>query len=161
MITEKEYNMAVKEFTKNLYRYLLKSLRDEDAAKDLVQDCFMKLWDNRRKVDFVKVKSWLFSVGHNSMLNYIKTQSRKTGLDNLKMRFSVEQNYDLKELLEKGLSELSHEQKSIVLLRDLEGYNYEEIGEILQLNSAQVKVYLFRARQKLRDSIQQLTQVYE
>ena len=75
--------------------------------------------------------------------------------------FSVEQNYDLKELIEKGLNELSHEQRSIVLLRDLEGYNYEEIGEILQLNSAQVKVYLFRARQKLRDSIQQLTQVYE
>ena len=164
MISEKEYNSAVKDYTKNLFRYLFKSLRDEDASKDIVQDCFLKLWDNRKKMnDTSKIKSWLFSVAHNLMLNYLKTQSRKTELDdfNTARHSTFQVNYELKEIIEKGLAELSAKERSIVLLRDLEGYNYQEIGEILKLNESQVKVYLFRARQKLKESITQLTAVYD
>jgi RNA polymerase sigma-70 factor (ECF subfamily) len=50
-------------------------------------------------------------------------------------------------------------QKSIILLRDLEGYSYEEIGDILQLSSSQVKVYLFRARNKIKKQLKGLTEL--
>ena len=50
-------------------------------------------------------------------------------------------------------------QKSIILLRDLEGYAYEEIGEILDLSPSQVKVYLFRARLKLKKQLKGLNEL--
>ena len=62
----------------------------------------------------------------------------------------------MKEILEKSLDTLPPIQKTIILLRDLEGYNYKEIGEILSLTEAQVKVYLFRARQKIKDLLRHL-----
>jgi RNA polymerase sigma factor (sigma-70 family) len=162
MIGEQEYNSAVTAFTRNIFRFIQKSLKDKEATEDLVQDCFLKLWQNRANVESSKVRSWLFTTAHNAMINYIKSASRKVSLDE-----SVAQNlpaasagdFDLKELLERSLNELPPLQKSIVLLRDLEGYNYAEIGDILQLNEAQVKVYLFRARKKIKDSLKTLSNV--
>jgi RNA polymerase sigma-70 factor (ECF subfamily) len=57
---------------------------------------------------------------------------------------------DLKEVLDLALSRLSEIQRTVVLLRDYEGYSYEEIGEITGLNEAQVKVYIYRARLTLK-----------
>ena len=65
----------------------------------------------------------------------------------------------MSEVIEKSLSTLPPVQKSIILLRDLEGYNYKEIGEILELSEAQVKVYLFRARNKIKKQLKDLTLV--
>jgi len=163
MIREKEYNAAVKEYAKNIFRYLHKSLKDAEACNDLVQDCFLKLWQHKDRVDKTKIKSWLFSVAHNGMLNYIKSRSKNIGLDfqHENIEDITYTDYDLKEILDKSLNELSPLNKSIVLLRDLEGYNYKEIGEILDLNESQVKVYLFRARQKMKTSIQLLSNSYD
>jgi RNA polymerase sigma-70 factor (ECF subfamily) len=66
------------------------------------------------------------------------------------------ENFELKEILEKGLQTLSEVQRSVLLLRDYEGYDYKEIGEIVNLNESQVKVYIFRARQKLQLFIKQV-----
>jgi len=62
-------------------------------------------------------------------------------------------SFEMKEIIEKCLAQLPPVQKSIILLRDLEGYNYKEIGEILELSEAQVKVYLFRARNKIKKQL--------
>jgi len=162
MISEPEYNNAVKSYARNIFRFVFKNLRDKDASDDLVQDCFLKLWQNRSDVDKAKVKSWLFSVAHNAMVNYAKVQSRKTGLDHADLSLisaPTAPEFDLKDILEKTLQELPPLQRSIILLRDYEGYNYTEIGEILQLNESQVKVYLFRGRQRMKDSIKTLSAV--
>jgi RNA polymerase sigma-70 factor, ECF subfamily len=162
MISEPEYNDAVRNYARNIFRFVFKNLRDKDASDDLVQDCFLKLWQNRAAIDATKIKSWLFSVAHNAMINYAKSQARKTGLDQAEVhqistRSSPE--FDLKEILERSLQELTPLYRSIILLRDYEGYNYKEISDILQLNESQVKVYLFRARQKIKDSIKTLSAV--
>ncbi len=57
----------------------------------------------------------------------------------------------VKEAIEHALTKLPEVQKNVVVLRDYEGYNYEEIGEILNLSESQVKVYIFRARQTLKN----------
>lgn len=67
------------------------------------------------------------------------------------------EQFETKEVIEKCLAILPPVQKSIILLRDLEGYNYKEIGEILTLSESQVKVYLFRARKKLKKHLKDLT----
>jgi RNA polymerase sigma factor (sigma-70 family) len=161
MISVQEYNESVKEYTRSIFRFLYKSLKDEEAAHDIVQDCFLKLWQNRDKVNPQKIKPWLFSVAHHAMINYLEMVSRKVKLDeNCQTPPVFQKNeFDTKAILEKALSELSPLQKSILLLRDLEGHDYREIGEILALNEAQVKVYLFRARQKVKNYIKELTNV--
>jgi RNA polymerase sigma-70 factor (ECF subfamily) len=62
-------------------------------------------------------------------------------------------DFESKEIIEKTVGMLPPLQKSILLLRDLEGYSYEEIGSMLELNPSQVKVYLFRARLKVKNQL--------
>jgi len=161
MISVEKYNEAVHEYTKNIFRFLYKSLKDEDAANDILQDCYLKLWQNRNLVDPVKIKSWLFSVAHNAMINYLKVESRKTSLNGEIKEQHVFQkhDFDIKSILEKALNNLPSQQKSIILLRDLEGYEYKEIAEILKINETQVKVYLYRARLKVKKSVKSITNV--
>lgn len=66
---------------------------------------------------------------------------------------------DLKEVLNEALNKLPEVQRSVVMLRDYEGYSYEEIGNIMELNESQVKVYIFRARTFLKNYIGSLDKV--
>jgi RNA polymerase sigma-70 factor (ECF subfamily) len=161
MISVPEYNQAVKEYTRSIFRFLYKSLRDEAAVNDLVQDCYLKLWQNRQTIDPQKIKAWLFSVAYRAMLTYVCQASRKVPLEENRHAPPVYQKteFDTRAILEKALNELPPLQKSILLLRDLEGYEYKEIGEILGISEPQVKVYLFRARQKVKNYIKELTNV--
>jgi RNA polymerase sigma-70 factor (ECF subfamily) len=95
------------------------------------------------------------------MLTYVQRAGRKVKLEESRHAPPVYQKneFDTKAILEKALNELPPVQKSILLLRDLEGYEYKEIGEILGISEAQVKVYLFRARQKVKNYIKELTNV--
>ena len=61
--------------------------------------------------------------------------------------------FESNEVVERAVSILPPIQKSVILLRDLQGYSYKEIGEILELSDAQVKVYLFRARKKIKKQL--------
>ena len=144
-----------------LYGYVYKSLRDEDDANDIVQDSFLKLWQNKESVELEKAKSWLFTTAHNALINFVKKQGRMQSMETApyaepSTEGNLNQNFELKEIIQKYIDTLPELQKSILLLRDLEGYSYEEIGEMLKLNESQVKVYLFRARQKMKDQIKDI-----
>ena len=145
--------MTVKEHSHKLYRFMLKSMNDKDEANDLVQDAFMKLWEHREAVEFTKAKAWLFTTAYNAMINRIKKSQRTESINNTSVNepYTSDSSFELRQLINNSLEQLPEIQKSIVLLRDLEGYNYDEIGEILNLNESQVKVYLFRARKKLQE----------
>jgi len=158
-LNRKEYNIAVNNFSGRLFGYCLKYLQSKADADDIVQDVFEKLWENRKKVDFVKSKSWLFTTAHNRMLNFIKRQNRISYVNevesNERQTCQIHQ-IELVEIIEHSLSTLPPVQKSIILLRDLEGYNYKEIGDMLMLSESQVKVYLFRARNKIKKQLKNL-----
>lgn len=159
-MNRREYNIAVQDFSGRLYGFALKYLQNTDDASDIVQDVFEKLWKNRKKVQPNKVKPWLFTCAHNAMINFIKKKSKLTYVDDLTSTEEQESHartFEMKEIIEKSLTQLPPVQKSIILLRDLEGYNYKEIGEILELSEAQVKVYLFRARNKIKKQLKDLT----
>jgi len=160
-MTTREYNEIVEKYANRLFRYILKNIRDRDRASDLVQESFEKLWIRSRDVQFSKAKSYLFSIAHNTMIDSIRKEKRQIVTDVTDMpEISDNRHYsDLKEILDEGLRRLSEIQRSVILLRDYEGYTYEEIGEITGLNESQVKVYIYRARVFLKNYIGHIERV--
>jgi RNA polymerase sigma-70 factor (ECF subfamily) len=154
-MTTGEYNTCVDRHADGLYRFILKNLKDEHGAQDIVQDAFEKLWVNHGKLDPAKAKSYLFTTAYHTMIDNIR-RARHTASMEVLPESSDEQPQgfsDLRQVLDEALAKLNDIQRSVVLLRDYEGYSYHEIGEITGLNESQVKVYIYRARVFLRNYI--------
>jgi RNA polymerase sigma factor (sigma-70 family) len=154
-MTVKEYNKALEDYSSGVYRFILKNIKDEEKARDVVQDSFEKLWIKHDSVSAVKVKSYLFSTAYHTMIDMIRRESRQTELDEThENEYSHENQYsDLNEILHRAINLLPETQRSVILLRDYEGYSYEEIAEITGLNESQVKVYIYRGRVFLKKYI--------
>lgn len=157
-MTREEYNNIAKTVSSKLYTYLKKSLRDEDTANDLVQESYAKLWEHRKEIKIEQAEKWLFTTGYRAMLNWIRKNKRIDRIDsvNFDEPLDRENEYETKEWIEKGLAQLTDDQKRIILLRDMQGYSYKEIEEITEMKESQVKVYLFRARKKLKEVLSHL-----
>tara|TARA_R110002072_G_scaffold302097_2_gene483822 strand:- start:1395 stop:1883 length:489 start_codon:yes stop_codon:yes gene_type:complete len=155
-LKRREYNSIVCEHSNNLYGYAVKFLRNREDAKDVVQDVFEKLWINRKSVEPTKAKSWMFTTAHNAMINF-SIRSKRVQLtheiSNYDQGVSPNILLESNEVVERAVSILPPIQKSVILLRDLEGYSYKEIGDILGLSDSQVKVYLFRGRKKIKKQL--------
>jgi len=151
-MTEKEYNGCVDLFADGLYRFIVKNLRHEEDARDVVQSSFEILWKHHVELSFEKAKAYLFTVGYRNMIDHL----RKTKRINLVGEFPEDsqvkegQQLHVKSTLMRALEQLSEVQRSLMMLKDYEGYSYEEIGAITGLNASQVKVYLHRARLKMK-----------
>lgn len=160
-MTTLEYNKAVDQYADALYRFILKNLRDTEKSKDIIQDTFEKLWMNVQQIAFEKAKSYLFTVAYHTMIDLIRKDNRiSTYNESLSPELTELNQYnDLQEVLDKALSQLPEIQKAVLLLRDYEGYSYEEIGQITNLNESQVKVYIYRARIFLKNYIGSLETV--
>lgn len=157
-----QFNHCVDLHSDALFRFALKNLKDQDEAKEIVQISFEKLWTRRHEVDPEKVKSYLFTTAYHAMVDHWRRGKRMTELtpemENTPVTGQAEFK-GLKAIINQALSKLPDVQRTVILLRDYEGYSYEEIGEMTGLNESQVKVYIFRARQTLKGIIGNLEAV--
>jgi RNA polymerase sigma-70 factor (ECF subfamily) len=151
-MTVNEYNTCVDQHADGLYRFMLKHVRDVEKARDLVQESFTKMWLKLADVEGSKAKSYLFSTAYHTMIDQIRREKKQGNFDEVnQLALSHSEQYsDLNEILHRALDTLPEVQKSVVLLRDYEGYSYKEISEICNLSEPQVKVYIFRARKALK-----------
>jgi RNA polymerase sigma factor (sigma-70 family) len=154
-MTVKEYNRSVEEYSDSVYRFIRANLKDDDRANDIVQDSYEKLWRNVTDIEYPVVKSWLFSTAYHTMIDIIRKETRIKPLEYSDEYgiISESQYSDLNEILHLALDRLPEIQKSLILLRDYEGYSYKEIGEITGLNEAQVKINIYRGRVALKNFI--------
>ena len=160
-MTEKDYNDCVKQYADNVYRFILKNLQHEEDARDVVQTAFEKMWRHKDEVDAAKSKSYLFTVAYHQMIDHIRKVKRIQLKEEFNETLQIENRpvNNLKKILDEALSRLNETQRSLVLLKDYEGYSYEEIGKIMDLNASQVKVYLHRARVQLKDYLVKMENV--
>lgn len=160
-MTLDQYNIAVDAHADGIYRFAVKHLRDTDIAKDVVQESFARLWQKVDAVDGTKAKSYLFTTAHHIMVDEVRKGGRSARMEDRHedLQWGSQGQPDLKEVLDAALATLSEVQRSVVLLRDLEGYSYEEIAELTRLNITQVKVYIYRGRTALKEYIGKLENV--
>ncbi len=149
-----EYNESVRLYADRVFRFVVKTMRHTTDAQDIVQNSFTILWQKREEVSPDKAKAFLFTVAYRQAIDYIRRNKNMSYTDELPDdgRFAPDAvaQRELQTQLHNALHHLTEVQRSAVLLRDYEGYAYHEIGEMLELTESQVKVYIFRARQKLQ-----------
>ncbi len=162
-MTRKEFNTCVDLYADDVYRFILKNIRDSEKSRDVVQEAFTRMWQKVKDISFDKSKSYLFTTAYRIMIDQIRKEERMLRFENSHQHkhASYSTYSDLTEVLDEALKILPDKQRAVVLLRDYEGYSYEEIGEITALSESQVKVYIFRARTALRNYIRKLDLVLE
>lgn len=154
-MTEKAYNDCVDNFADGVYRFIVKNIRHTEDAQDIVQSAFEKLWVNREQVLPEKAKSYLFTVAYHQMIDHIRKSDKMPLVEASSIPHEpiTQERSELKQILMQAVNALNPTQKSLVLLKDYEGYSYQEIGEIMDLSESQVKVYLHRARLILKNKL--------
>ena len=154
-MTTKEFNKAVNLYADGVYRFILKNIKDEENARDIVQDSFEKMWSHSNEISADKAKSYLYRTAYNRMIDLIRRNKKKGQLDDSAFdELSHNNQYtDLSEIINDAIKYLPADQRSVIMLRDYEGYSYKEIADITSLSEAQVKVYIYRARVFLKNYI--------
>ena len=154
-MTLDDYNNAVNQYADPVFRFVLKNIRVEEMARDIVQDSFEKLWMYHSNVSADKVKSYLYSTAYHRMIDVIRKEKKLSLIDDYQQPENghSEQYSDLGEVLNLAINRLPNDQRSVLMLRDYEGYSYKEIADITNLSEAQVKVYIYRARVFLKNYI--------
>ncbi len=158
-MTDKEYNKCIDLFSDNVYRFILKNIRIKEKAEDIIQDTFEKLWKNHNNINFSKAKSYIFSTAYHTMIDTIRKNKRNSEYEAIVEPSHEKQYSDLSEILDKAINLLPEIKRTVILLRDYEGYSYKEIGKITGLNESQVKVTIYRARVFLKNYIKDIKYV--
>ncbi len=157
---KRRFRSLVKEHQGQLFSLAYHLLGQSAEAEDVVQDVMVKLWQHLSGLEAERVKPWLLRVTRNACLDLLRRRrysqayvSQAAGGDAVVVSETPLDRLassDLGQRLAQAIRELDEPFCSLVVLRDVEELNYQEIGEALDLSESQVKVYLHRARRKLR-----------
>lgn len=155
---ESTFNQVFRKNGTDLFNFLHFKYRDEDEAKDLVQEVFGKLWENCEKVTVEKSRAYLFVVANNLMKNVLSKKSTalkhqeyvKTKEASTETPHYILESSEFEGQLKQALSELPEEQRVTLLLKRIEGKKQKEIAEMLGISEKAVEKRLFKAMTHLR-----------
>ena len=151
-----QYNRCVEQYADRLFRFAFSSLRNREQAEDVVQESFARVWEKVENVEFEKAK---YTTAHHAMIDEVRHRQRFASVDEplpADAKTTPSQYPDVNEVLHKALATLPEQQRNALLLRDYEGYSYQEIGDITGMSEAQVKVNIFRARTALKNKLKSI-----
>lgn len=149
-----------KTHSRDLYKFLYYKFGEENNPEDLVQEAFIKLWNNCDKVLPEKARSFLFTVANNQMLNDLakkKTvikhrQEKPKAYTHETPEFMYEENEYMNKL-QTAIESLSEPQRVAFLLNRIEGKRHEEIAEMLGISRKAVEKRIYAALATLREKI--------
>lgn len=154
------FRLQVNKNQNGLYAVCYQMLKDSLEAEEVVQDSFMKLWQAKEK-GTKQPTAWLYRVAKNQCLDIIRKrvhqvkyqqhsllekQVAKSACDEL-------QNIELSDHISAAIEELTEPYKSLIVLREISQLSYQQLADVLDLNVQQIKVYLHRARNTLKDKL--------
>lgn len=154
-MTTKEYNHCVRHLGDDLYRFALRYANLSAAAEDAVQDVFADLWERRSEVEAEGARGWLIRALYRRLVDMHRHEEVvRNAQVTQENEFRQHEDFELKDALAHALATLPEQQRMLVLLRDLEGYEYAEMAQMTGLSEQQVGVYLFRARKQLKKQLE-------
>jgi RNA polymerase sigma factor (sigma-70 family) len=145
-----------------MYRFAQRLLKDDEEAKDIVQEAMIRVWNKRDEMHtYLNMEAWCMRIVRNLSLDRIK--SKQYNSDRLDTTYNLSaaganpaQKTEIDNTMENihnFIASLPDKQRQIMQLRDIEGFSYKEIGDILNLDANNVKVNLFRARKSVRENL--------
>ena len=156
-------------YKNKMFRYAYSIIGNRFEAEDIVQESLIKIWKKKDKFAEIDNKeAWAITIVRNLAIDKVRARKKKKTND-IDEYFHISDNapsphirLEQKEAVRKVaeiMDTLQEAQKEIITLRDIEGYTYQEIADIMELKVDQVKVYLFRARKILRDKLSPLRKI--
>lgn len=161
-MTREEFKIQVVPFGEKLYRLAYRFLKDPDDAKDALQEVYIKLWNLKDKLkEYKSIEAFAVTVTKNHCLDKMKLKrtvplEAKHTYDRSNEDADPQLKLELKEDIKRVtdlLSLLPEQQRMILELKDIEGYSYEEIEEVMNVPVNTIRVNLSRARKKIRELI--------
>lgn len=147
-------------YAKDLRRFIYFKTKDIDAAEDILQDTFVKLWDNCDKVDYGFVKGYLFTVANNLFLNTVKREKVKQKIisqygenQNIETPEFVLQEKEFLKKIELTIASLPEKQREVFLMNRIEKKKYKEISEVLGISVKAVEKRMHQALLVMRKEI--------
>lgn len=159
-----QYRQAIDQHRQRIYSFAHYSLRVAEDAEDVTLEVFIKLWQHWQKIDHGKLGAWLMRVAHNAVIDHVRQhRSTREQVDQFADVEQITQDLELgstidQDMFKRGLQlaikDLDEPFRSIIIMRDVQGLSHEEMQETLNMSESQIKVYLHRARRKLREDAQ-------
>lgn len=160
-MTPQQFKETILPLKDKIYRFACRMVDDTEEAQDLVQEVFIRLWD--RKGDMIQyrsVEAFALTMTRNLCIDWLRASGRLRQADSSEMDLTDPVTpYDITEMrdtvtrINQLINHLPEQQKVIVHLRDIEGYDFDEIAAILGLNLNVIRVNLSRARKKIKEQL--------
>ena len=142
------FAFLVKKYQQLAYNLAFRIVCDEDDAKDVVQDSFIKIWKNMKRYDSkTKFSTWMYTIVTNTAIDYLRSVKKRTmiSIDSIKEKLAntdIENemdNRELSQLIKMASDGLTTKQRLVFVLRDLQGLKSEEVGEIMNISATSIK----------------------
>lgn len=160
-MTFHQFQLQIYPMKDKLFRFARRILEQTEEAEDVVQDVFLRLWKRRDKLDeYHSVEALAMVTAKNLCFDRIRSKRNKT--DNIDDYQQLAANLqepakpDYSEEIDQvrmAISKLPRKQQIIIHLRDVEGYEFEEIAKLLGMSENTIRVALSRARKKVRELV--------
>jgi RNA polymerase sigma factor (sigma-70 family) len=157
-----DFKSTILPLKNKLFRFANSILEDEDMSKDVVQETMIKAWEKRSEFNrIVNIEAWCMTLTRNFALDKLRSKHHKT----MSLNVDYDQEYmdpspylqaelgNTMEVIDAIIGHLPLKQKETFHLRDVDGMSYQEIAEITGYNINDVKVNIFRARKKIKNSL--------
>ncbi|MDP2856328.1 MAG: RNA polymerase sigma factor [bacterium] len=155
------FGLIYDHFLDRIYRFIYLKVTNREETQDLAQQAFMKAWEaiNRFEDEGLPFSSWLYRIARNLVIDFYRVQKKNISLDE---SIGVMHPDDLEEQMlksqeqeevKRALSDLTDEQRDIIVLRFVDDLSYKEIGKITKKNPAALRILQHRALNKLRKSV--------
>ncbi|PIQ49842.1 MAG: RNA polymerase subunit sigma-24 [Cytophagales bacterium CG12_big_fil_rev_8_21_14_0_65_40_12] len=158
-----QFKTEVLPLKNKLYRFAFNIVKDEELAKDVVQECMIKVWEKRDEVKLIhNLEAWCMQVTRNKALDKLRSKHiKRTDLFEVELDTRKEKDTpvvltersEIMGRIQELIDNLPNRQREVMQLRDIEGYSYKEIADMLLIDINLVKTNLFRARRKLKESL--------
>ena len=160
---ESAFTNLYHQHSKTLYRKILRMVNDEETAKELLQDLFMKLWENRAKVDVSKsFRSYLYTIAVNLVYDYFRKATKQKELETYLLAMAVDYFTDSEEenisaenikLINEVIDQLPPQRKKIFMRCKIDGKSYEEVSKELNISKSTIHDHMVKANRVIRDHL--------